>query len=231
MRFGVGRPDGRPGARYWSLNVGARRPDVYLSLGPSGEGDFVTASIHESPDHWHVKSGDPEDGNQVVYRWTRPPEIEPGYTKAMEILTHAAIATIGPPSGKAVQWIAPSSESVGLFLNIVIESDGCDRATWPGRADGTRLVARMELPGGGSVCVVCAEIPDDEHEMTVPPPEDGEVLARFARDVEAGTASVVGIAYVEEDGCARIVHLKVTRLRLNHAGSEVPVDAPGKWRA
>src|SRR4051812_38277843 len=96
LRFGVG-VGGGPGGRYWSMKFAASRPEVFLY--GSETGGFFGISLHEDPDHWHWKIHRP--GERATYEeWPRPPQLVPGYTRALTLSSSPSYAAVGTPVAK-----------------------------------------------------------------------------------------------------------------------------------
>jgi hypothetical protein len=141
---------------HWIVRVGATRSDVYVAN--SSTGSLFHVSLHEDPDHWHIKgqsrsSGDSQD---VWLRWERPTEFSPGFVRALDLtVTPAAIVTASDHN-KQVVWYPFSGPVRWVHFNVFLEHPLANRNdSWPGkRSMGTQLVGRLPMPSGWTVCVV-----------------------------------------------------------------------------
>jgi hypothetical protein len=159
MRFAVRADHGC--SPHWKVRVGATRSDVYVSKRSTGS--IFHVSLHENPDHWHIKgrSRSSGDSQEVWLRWDRPNEFAPGFVRALDLTVTPAV--IDKPLGhrKQTYWYQFPGPERWVQFNVWLEHPLANRDdSWPGkRAMGTQLVGRLPLSSGWTVCVVAHDEP------------------------------------------------------------------------
>lgn len=206
LRFGVAPSSAQPGTRYWTLRAAARRPELYLR--GSRTGSFFGVSLHEDPEHWHWKIARP--GELPEYKtWTRPAQLVPGYTRAVEVVVHTVTATYGPQasSKSKVVWYVPSVQDLRIHFNLFIESPGANLDGWPAKNHGSLFIGRVDLSDGSTAVVVATESAHEEQTWTLPRPDE-ETLQRMLAAVDSGQSWLI-LMGVGDDGTAWLLESPV----------------------
>jgi hypothetical protein len=199
VRFGVGA-NGGPGHRYWAVRTSASRPEAYVRGNRTGA--FFGASLHEDPEHWHWKSHRPRQAPSYG-RWKRPGATYAGCTRALEIVVHELVATVGPPatSRKPIAWYWPKARNVQVCFDLFLEPAGVDPASWPGRNSmSTELLGRCDMSDGSTLAVVGWEQEHVEQRVTLPMSD--EAKAEMLRSVETANTPWMILMGLGEDGTA-----------------------------
>ena len=175
VRFAVGDP---AGARFavWRMWTSRTKSDVYVSA--RALTSVLKVSLHESGDWRHAFTDTrgmahvPPGQDRALARWKRPPEFEPGLTRAFEIIIPASEVTKSPYlewdknfrpeyADKEIVWVPPPPEGYATHFTVVFTSAEATTATlpaWPGRTGtGTRLIAVATLPNSQTVWLVAFE--------------------------------------------------------------------------
>lgn len=107
LRFGI-EVDGRR-SYTWRVRSGAQHPELFVER--ENLADITHLSLHASG-KWHIKAH-----NRTVYKWVRPAEFTPGYTRALAIVQPVVVATITLP--------APADAQVLKLLKLPDDTEPC----------------------------------------------------------------------------------------------------------
>ena len=175
VRFAVGDPAGARSA-VWRLWTSRTKSDVYVSA--RALTSILKISLHESGDWQHAFTDTrgmahvPPGQDRALARWYRPPEFEPGLTRAFEIIIPASEVTKSPYlewdknfrpgyADKEIVWVPPPPEGYATHFAVLFSSAEGTAATlpaWPGRTGaGSRLIAVATLPNSQTVWLVAFE--------------------------------------------------------------------------
>lgn len=201
IRFGLGEADG-PRSGYWSVEASARG-DVYVTYSDI-RGDKSHVSLHADPEHWHVKVVTGEEETMHRLPLERPPELVPGYTRALQLRMPSGLVTEGRrPVLKRCNWVSAPSEPRFVSFDLFLERAGANLSGWPGKnAMGTGFVGRMRLTDGGTAVVV-------SHVDTM---EAGEATFAKTPELEAALSSsslsLLTLRGVNQDGSPWLLLLR-----------------------
>jgi hypothetical protein len=100
-------------------------------------------------------------------------KLAPGFLHLLQIQIPPAGRYRGPaPEG--VRWVDPPAEPTdSTYFEIVLEGNGADGQSWPGKDHGTVLVGRLPVADGTRVAVIARHGPSLEWKF---PPITGEQL-------------------------------------------------------
>ena len=195
---------------YWRVRAGVANPELFLER--EGSGRRWHLSLHASG-RWHLKVD-----RQQREHWDRPPEIVPGFTRALGVVQPVAIARHDVPAPEGVELVPVVPDADPTAFNVFIERPGTDESSWPGKdATGTVLVGRIPLARqAGTCCIVAHQEPLAPRQVTVPAASPEE-LAHMERSAAAGTlvATVVGTL---SDGGIALIDLLADRNLFSTAG-------------
>ena len=129
------------------------KPELFFER--EGYGKKWHLSLHASG-QWHMK----ESGKERV-TWTKPPEIVPGYTRAVEIVQPVVVAFREDPAPSDVEFVHVAPDAEPTVFSVFIERPGANMDGWPGQnAMGTAFVGRMPMAGdAGTCCIVAVQAP------------------------------------------------------------------------
>jgi len=174
LRFGIHDGAGHRAAT-WNLwtKTGTGKSDVYL-LCRELIGTIKT-SFHESG-QWqnafspptfeeYVKGAIPKLKDRFLEKWHRPPEIAPGTTLALRIVTPWSAVRTPVKEGrfKGVKWLLNAPEPKATEIAILFTKPAIQVTDWPGkRGMGTSFVGSLPLENGETVWAVYRfrEMPD-----------------------------------------------------------------------
>jgi hypothetical protein len=126
---------------HWKVRVGATRSDVYVSNRSTGS--IFHVSLHEDPDHWHIKgqSRSSGDSHEVWLRWNRPVEYAPGFVRALDLTVTPAVVDKPFGSKKQTFWYQFPGPRRWVHFNVWLEhplanrDDSCpESARWERRS-------------------------------------------------------------------------------------------------
>ena len=201
IRFGVVDGCGFRAAT-WNLTVSAGEgpSEVYLSCRELK--GAIHTSFHPSG-KWHatftqktfdedIKDVSPPDANRFIQKWQRPPEVKPGITLALKIITpwNAVQTEIVPGSKKFSEIKSAQVLIVFLNPNEKIEITNFDE------------IGRLELNTGEIVVVL-------HHEIQIPKPNIPKeskgtlVKGRSKEDLESD--NVKGLIFADEPNGTRVL--------------------------
>ena len=185
IRFGVKSEEGlRSGViRVWANR---NRSDVYVAA--RSVASEYKVSLHESG-NWqigftreHALGHSPRTRTRVpirevrerlITRWSRPPEVMPGLTRAFAVLVSAAGVVLRGDDGSGdddIYWYPKPKEKPIAKFDIFLSTPGARVTGWPGRRSlGASYVGSFPLRNGERVWVVAYE------SETVPPLTDGGI--------------------------------------------------------
>lgn len=174
IRFGITNGSGRRAATWkcWT-RTGVGKSDVYLACREFGSALHV--SLHQTG-KWHVTFSeqffgenldtflDKPDG-RFIRQWLRPPQIAPGVTLAVRIVTpHSAVnIPFDVSSYKRITWIPVPPDNRAVAIDIIITALNTLVSGWPDRNSmNTKLVDSILLDSGERVCIVhrAIDMPD-----------------------------------------------------------------------
>jgi hypothetical protein len=148
VRFGI-TPDGKRSA-CWRLRSGMAQPELFLER--ESQGRRWHFSLHESG-QWHMK-----ENGQALFCWSRPPEVVPGYTRAIGIVQPVAVAHHDEPAPEDVVLVPVTPEAQAVAFSVYFERPGANLNGWPGKnADGTLFVGRIPMAQGAGTCCIIAK--------------------------------------------------------------------------
>ena len=216
LRFAV-RDDQNRTTDTWKCwtTTGTGKRDVYLTSRPLG--NALKLSLHEDG-QWHIAfdsnrkdllfSPEQVPASRFLGKWQRPEagtspivlaaRVHFPSNSPSETVHTAAADTIWLPSAPEGQ----TTEVCIFLINITTEL-----ADWPGKTLGTRLVGRLQLEGGGQVCLV------HRFSSTSPKLPDAPVSPKYFRrkcdsDLEEANRAV---AWGQEaDGSISFIELPIT---------------------
>ena len=157
----------------WRVWTARRTSDVYLGARPiAGE---VRVSLHESG-KWryafttkHQFGPKPligPDEDRAKFRWDRPPEVFPGFTRAFVICVPSTelMEPTGPDTlKKPATWLPVPPCGHQVEIDIWLARPPTNPATWPGmRSMGTECLYRKTLPSGEDLIVTAYVTMTDE---------------------------------------------------------------------
>lgn len=174
LRFGI-HDDADRRAATWKLWTETSDGKSELYLTNRSLGGVLKASLHESG-KWHiayskstfenkVKGANPKFKDRFIEKWPRPPEFQPGATKAFSIVTPWS-AVANPIKGsnvKKVDWIPNAPEGKATEIQIIITQPTIELNGWPGKkSPGTSLIGSISLENGETAWVVywVVDMPD-----------------------------------------------------------------------
>lgn len=177
------------------------KPELFLER--EGQGRRWHFSLHESGT-WHLK-----ENRKPLFFWSRPPEVVPGYTRAIGIMQPVAVAHHDVPADDAVVLIPVSPETQAVAFSVYFERPGANLNGWPGKnADGTLFVGRMPMAQHTGTCCIIAK-----HEpllpsipLTGPRPSDAE-LERLRQIAATGMLATTIIGELA-DGAIGLIDLR-----------------------
>lgn len=165
VRFGVRAISGRRAASWkaWAED-GNAASDFYVSCRVLG--GEMKASFHQSG-QWHVsytkkfhesafRADRPRPPTRFIDKWTRPPEIAPGFTLPLRILVPcSATTTRAVIEAENVTWVEPAPEGYAIEFALVLTSPVCQVDGWPcKRSMNSQLVGSFRLPSGEHVWII-----------------------------------------------------------------------------
>lgn len=186
VRFGI-TSDGKRSA-CWRLRSGVAKPELFLER--EGQGRRWHFSLHESGT-WHMK-----EDRKPLFFWSRPPEVAPGYTRAIGIVQPVAVAHLDMPADDDVVLIPVSQETQAVAFSVYLERPGANLNGWPGKnADGTLFVGRMPMAQDtGTCCIIAKHEPLQPSTALIGPRPSAAELERLRQIAASGTlmATVIG---------------------------------------
>lgn len=198
LRFGIIVGDRR--SLYWRLRAGVAKPELFMEREAYGARWHL--SLHASG-QWHLK----ESGKKRI-TWNRPPEVVPGYTRAVAIVDSVVVALRGdpPPEGVILVPVAPDAEPT--LFSLFLERPGANLNSWPGKnADRSTFVGRIPLAAGaGTCCVVAVQAPLPPGKVDIPRPSQDEL--REMREWAVNGAMVATIIGEMSDGAIALLDLR-----------------------
>lgn len=166
LRFGISDGAGRCASTWklWTETSGGKC-DVYLAS--RSLGGALKVSLHETGS-WHVAYSrrwltenvadvDPKPADRFIEKWPRPPEIAPGFTLALRIVTpwSAVTGTIDASHDADVTWLTNAPEGSATEVAILLSKTPARAAGWPGmRSMGTKLIGSIPLENGETIWAV-----------------------------------------------------------------------------
>jgi hypothetical protein len=106
--FRFGAADGHRFSDYWKISATAKRPELVIIHSRTGK--FFHVTMHEDPDHWHVKVT--IDGVTTEHPWTPPSEIIPGARRLIRLFVPLEAVRYAKPARAArVNWYTVSSSA------------------------------------------------------------------------------------------------------------------------
>jgi len=199
VRFGITSKGKRSGC--WRLRSGVAKPELFLER--EGQGRQWHFSLHESG-RWHMK----ENGKPLFF-WARPPEVVPGYTRAIGIVQPVAVAHHDERAPGDVVLIPVSPETQAVAFSVYFERPGANMNGWPGKnADGTLFVGRMPLAQDTGTCCIIAkhEALQPSMSLTGPRPSGAE-LERMRQIAATGMLAITIIGELA-DGAIGLIDLR-----------------------
>jgi hypothetical protein len=200
VRFGI-TSDGKRSA-CWRLRSGMAKPELFLER--EGQGRHWHFSLHERG-QWHMK-----ENGKPLFRWRRPPEVVPGYTRAVGIVQPIAVAHHNEPAPDDVVLIPVSPETQAVAFSVYFERPGANLNGWPGKnADGTLFVGRMPMAQDtGTCCIIAKHEPlQPSIPLTGPRPSNAE-LERMRQIAATGTLATTIIGE-QADGAIGFIDLRM----------------------
>ena len=167
LRFGIS-VDGKRSS-YWRLRAGVVKPELFMEREAYGSNWHL--SLHESG-RWHLK----ESGKKRIM-WNRPPEVVPGYTRAVAIVDPVVVAHRDDPAPQDVQLVPAAPDAEPMVFSLFLERPGANLSSWPGKnADRSVFVGRIPLAAdAGTCCVVAVQAPLAPGRVVGPRPSDDEL--------------------------------------------------------
>jgi hypothetical protein len=158
------------------------------------------------PEHVELARGvlpeaEQREADALGFFWRRPPEVVPGYTRAIGIVQPIAVAHHNEPVPDDVVLIPVSPETQAVAFSVYFERPGAN-LNGPGKnADGTLFVGRMPMA-------------QDKHEplqpsipLTGPRPSNTE-LERMRQIAATGTLATTIIGE-QADGAIGLIDLRM----------------------
>jgi hypothetical protein len=191
FRFGV-RDGDRRAATWVVTKPSATTSDIYVACRELN--GAIHFSMHQSGS-WHMAyerqklselfDPAPDPMDRFIKTWPRP--AGDGQILAFRIITPmVAVSVLDPRVPPKVKWISvPGLGRATVFFGVLVPGP-VDESSWPGRADGTRLVGAMNVDIRGSLYVVENDVPFPKMPapMTLPAPRyfrgksEADLLAR-----------------------------------------------------
>jgi hypothetical protein len=197
IRFGI-TADGKRSS-CWRLRAGVDKPELFLER--EAPGKKVHISLHASG-QWHLKVRRKEREH-----WIRPPEVVPGYTRAVGIVQPVAVAHHDGPAGEDVVLVSVASDAEPTTFSVLIEGPGANLGGWPGQNAGSSFVGRIPLAvGAGTCCVVAVQEPLQPGKATIARPSEDEL--RGWREMARDGVPAVTLVGALSDGAIVLIDLR-----------------------
>jgi|tagenome__1003787_1003787.scaffolds.fasta_scaffold20872815_2 hypothetical protein len=195
LRFGITAEGKRSSC--WRLRAGVEKPELFLER--EAPGKKVHLSLHASG-RWHLKVGRKEREH-----WIRPPEIVPGYTRAVGIVQPVAVAHHPDAAPEDVVLVPVAPDAQPTTFSVLIERPGANLNGWPGKnAERSTFVGRIPLASGSGTCVVVAvQAPLQPGRVEMPRPSDEEL--RQMREWAVNGVLVTTIVGELSDGAIALI--------------------------
>ena len=116
MCFGI-MGNGRRSS-YWRLRAGMTKPELFLER--EGHGKRWHFSLHASG-RWHMK-----EGRQERLSWTRPPELVPGFTRAVAVIVSPTTIHRADNPAEFTRLVELPKDSDPVSFSIFLEQPGAN---------------------------------------------------------------------------------------------------------
>jgi hypothetical protein len=185
---------------YWRMRAGMKRPELFLER--EAYGSRWHLSLHASG-RWHLK----ESGKPTI-TWTRPPEVVPGYTRAVAIVDPVVVAHRDDPAPADVQLVPVVPDADPTVFALFLERPGANMNSWPGKnADRSTFVGRLPLAAdAGTCCIVAVQAPLAPGRVDGPRPTDDEL--RRMRKWAVNGVLVISVIGEMSDGAIALIDLR-----------------------
>jgi hypothetical protein len=177
-----------------------RQPELFLER--EGYGKTWHVSLHVSG-QWHMK----ESGKAQI-SWNRPPEVVPGYTRAVGIVEPVVVAHREDPAPSDVELVPVAADSDPTVFSVFIERPGANMNGWPGKnADRSTFVGRIPLAAdAGTCCIVAVQAPLVPGKIVGPRPSEAEL--RQMREWAVNGVLVTTVIGDMSDGAIALIDLR-----------------------
>jgi hypothetical protein len=168
--------------------VGARpiAGDVRVSLHESGKWRYAFTEKHQFGSRPLI--GPDED--RAKYKWDRPPEIFPGFTRAFVICVPSSelMEPAGPdPLKKPATWLPVPPPGHQVEIDLWLARPPTNPETWPGmRSMGTECLYRQALANGEELIVTAYVAVTDEERRRNMERERAKMLQGLRAAISAG---------------------------------------------
>lgn len=170
IRFGVANAERTlRGAKWGCWTNGGSDNSVYLTCRELR--GSIHLSLHETG-QWHVAfagerfkelfAPNAQPASRFAGRWTRPPEVTPGWTVAAHIYTPAKAVTSSLARGnKRIVWIEQPADGLMAEVTILLaEPQAKSNEEWPGALQmKTALVGSFVIGDGTVVWITSRNVP------------------------------------------------------------------------
>jgi hypothetical protein len=176
------------------------KPELFMER--EGYGKKWHLSLHASG-QWHLM----ESGKERTTR-TRPPEMVPGYTRAVGIVQPVVVAHREDPAPEGVELVPVAPDADPMVFSLFLERPGANMNGWPGKnADGTTFVGRIPLAAGSGTCCIVG-LPQPLAPGTVVRARQSDDELRQMREWAVNSVLVTTIIGDLSDGAIALIDLR-----------------------